>query len=142
MRSKATLLLAAAIAACSSGGGGPTGSGDGSGNPSPSGETLAVGVGESEQVPGTAVTIAFLRVTEDSRCAVDVVCVWEGNGRVEVRLSQPSGAREVALNTTLEPRETGFAGLRIGLEALDPVPVQAAPTDPDDYVATFRIEVD
>lgn len=136
-----TLILTAALAACSSGGS-PTGSGDPSGNPAPSAETLAIRVGESEIVPGTAVRIAFLRVAEDTRCALDVVCVSAGNGRVELRLSLPFGAREVSLNTTLGPRETEFAGLRIVLHALDPYPLVASPTDPDDYVATFRIEDD
>lgn len=136
MRTTYVLTIAALLAACSSGGSGPTGSG----SPSPSGETLSIPVGASRAVPGTVVTITFVKVTEDSRCALDVVCVWAGNGRVALRLSTPVAAREVALNTTEGPRETQFEGLRIALQALDPYPVHASPTDPDDYVATFEVE--
>jgi len=132
----ASVMIAALLAACSSGGYSPTDSG----NPSPSGQTVTVRMGESATVPGTAVTIAFLRVAEDSRCSLDVVCVWAGNGQVALRLSVPTDAREVALNTTIEPRETGYAGLRIALSALDPYPT-GEPIDPDDYVATFEVEI-
>ena len=131
----AYVLIAALAAACSSGGSTPTGTG----SPSPSGESFAVAVGGSRVVPGTDVTVAFLRVEEDSRCALGVLCVWAGNGRIALRLSQGVATREVELNTTVLPRETEFAGLRIELQALEPYPVHAQPTDPDDYVATFEV---
>lgn len=132
------LITAAVLAACSSGGYGPTGSG----NPSPSGQNVSVRVGETGAVPGTGVTIAFHAVTEESRCPLNAVCVWEGNGRVALTLSSGYGAtKDVELNTTTEPRETVFSGLRIELTALNPHPT-GEPIDPDDYVATFEVDQD
>lgn len=131
----ANILAAVVLTACSSGGYGPTGSG----NPSPSGQSVSVRVGDTAAVGSTGVTITFLRVTEDSRCPLNAVCVWEGNGRVELTLSSAYGAtKDVALNTTTEPV---FSGLRIVLAALNPYPT-GDPPDADDYVATFQVEQD
>ena len=134
----ANILIVAVLAACSSGGYAPTGSG----NPSPSAQSVSVRVGDTAAVGSTGVTITFLRVAEDSRCPLNAVCVWEGNGRVALTLSSGYGAtKDVSLNTTTEPRETVFSGLRIALAALNPHPT-GEPTDPDDYVATFEVDQD
>jgi len=138
MRRYATLLLDAFLAACSSGGYGPTDSG----TPSPSEGSVSVAVGERVAVGATGVTIEFRAVTEESRCPLNAVCVWEGNGQVELTLASGYGAtRDATLNTSLEPRRVDFAGLRIILSGLAPHPT-GEPIDPADYVATFRIERD
>ncbi len=138
MTSNAKFLLAASLAACSSGGYGPTDSG----SPSPSDGSVSVAVGETAAVGGTGVTIAFRSVTEESRCPLNAVCVWEGNGQVAVTLANGYGAtRDAVLNTSVEPRRIDFAGLRITLSGLAPHPA-GDPIDPADYVATFRIESD
>jgi hypothetical protein len=129
------ILVAAAVGACSSGGSVPTQTGD----PAPSARTLSVGVGETASVPGSDVTITFRSVTEDSRCPLDVTCVWEGNGRVALTLSSADGSEDAELNTTVQPRRIDFAGMRVVLASLAPYPA-GEPIDPDDYVATFEIE--
>jgi hypothetical protein len=88
------------------------------------------------------VTITFRAVTEESRCPLNAVCVWEGNGQVALTLANGYGAtREATLNTSREPRRIDHAGLRIALAGLAPHPA-GDPIDPADYVATFRIERD
>jgi hypothetical protein len=129
------LLAAAAVGACSSGGSVPTQTGD----PSPSARALSVGAGETASVSGSDVTITFRSVTEDSRCPLDVTCVWEGNGRVALTLSSAEGSQDAELNTTVQPRQIDFAGMRVFLASLAPYPA-GEPIDPDDYVATFEIE--
>ena len=134
----ANLLTAALVAACSSGGYGPTDSG----TPSPSEGNVSVAVGERVAVGTTGVTIDFRAVTEESRCPLNAVCVWEGNGQVALTLASGYGAtRDAALNTSFEPRRVDFAGLRIILTELTPYPT-GEPIDPADYVATFRVERD
>lgn len=135
MRWAQFLLAAAAVGACSSGGSVPTQTGD----PSPSARALSVGAGETASVPGSDVTITFRAVTEDSRCPLDVTCVWEGNGRLALTLSSPEGSQAAELNTTVQPRQIDFAGMRVVLASLAPYPA-GEPIDPDDYVATFEIE--
>jgi hypothetical protein len=129
------ILAAAAVGACSSGGSVPTETGD----PAPSARTLSVGVGETASVPGSDVSITFRSVTEDSRCPLDVTCVWEGNGRVALTLSSADDSEDAELNTTVQPRQIDFAGMRIVLASLAPYPA-GEPIAPDDYVATFEIE--
>jgi hypothetical protein len=88
------------------------------------------------------VTIALDEVVSDSRCPLNALCVWEGNGRVALTLTSGYGAtKAVALNTTFEPRKTDFAGLEILFQSLAPYPT-GEPIDPGDYVATFRIDAD
>src|SRR5688572_24318316 len=93
----ANLLIAALVAACSSGGYGPTDSG----TPSPSEGTVSVAVGERVAVGTTGVTIDFRAVTEESRCPLNAVCLWEGNGQVALTLASGYGTtRDAALNTS------------------------------------------
>jgi hypothetical protein len=134
----ANILTAAGLAACSGAGYSPTDPG----NPSPSGQTLSVRVGETAAVGTTGVTIAFDAVVSDSRCPLDVLCVWAGNGQLALTLTNGYGATTVdTLNTTVEPRKTDFAGLEILLQGLAPYPT-GEPIDPGDYVATFRVDAD
>lgn len=138
MTSWSKLILAAvavAAGACSSGGSVPTQTGA----PSSSARALSIGAGETASVPGSDVTITFRSVTEDSRCPLDVTCVWEGNGRVALTLSSAEGFADAELNTTVQPRQIDFAGMRVVLASLAPYPAGEA-IDPDDYVATFEIE--
>lgn len=126
---------AALVGACSSGGALPTETG----NPAPSARTVSVGVGKTASIPQSDVSITFRSVTEDSRCPLDVACVWEGNGRVALTLSSAEGSEDAELNTALPPRGLDFAGMRVVLVSLVPSPA-GEPIDPGDYVATFEIE--
>jgi len=70
-----------------------------------------------------ALRLTFRRVVEDSRCPVEVTCVWEGNAVVEVAVSLGSApAMPLQLNTTLEPRSRIHEGLRVSLLELRPEP--------------------
>jgi hypothetical protein len=129
------VLAAAVLGACSSGGSVPTETG----NPSPSARTLSVKAGETGSVSGSDVRITFRSVTEDSRCPLDVTCVWEGNGQVALTVSSSGGSEDVVLNTTTQPRRVEVAGIRIVLASLAPYP-SGEPIDPDEYIVTFEIE--
>lgn len=98
---------------------------------------VELGVGQTAVVDG--VEIRFADVTEDSRCAIDVVCVWAGNGAVLLQLSSEGEAfEEVTVNTTLEPRSVERDGLAIRIAGLEPQPVSTVRIDPDDY----RVELE
>lgn len=101
--------------------------------------SVTLHVGETARVRG--VTVQFVRVLEDSRCASDVVCVWAGNGEVELAVWQSLGNVErVRLNSTVEPRSLVRHGVEIRLSDLRPHPVSTASIDPDAYV--LELEVD
>jgi hypothetical protein len=94
-----------------------------------------------EMRPDAVLRIGFLGVRNDSRCPVDVVCVWAGNAEVEIGVSFGMGpTRPYVLNTTLDPRFVDLGAYRITLTGLKPDPVSTSPIPPDRYVATLRLQ--
>jgi hypothetical protein len=113
------------------------------GNPAP---TAQVTADSTVLAPGDAVVVdglrlVFLTVSEDSRCPIDVVCVWQGNAAVEVRagLDGEAGAR-YTLNTSDAEPQVDVAGHHVRLVHLLPAPRAATATPAGAYRATFRIE--
>lgn len=102
---------------------------------------LELPYGQDVQVPGTVLHLTLTAVLEDSRCPVDVVCVWEGNAVVQVGIAAGMGPTfPLQMNTTLEPRSAVWNGVRMSLLSLTPAPRSDTPTDPADYRATVRVE--
>lgn len=96
--------------------------------------------GQTARVDGSAVTVSFVGVPEDSRCPVDVQCVWAGNGAVSLVVTDETGAKStVILNTTLSPRSARVSGYEIGFTGLKPDPKQGSPIPLANYVATLRV---
>jgi hypothetical protein len=83
-------------------------------------------------------------VRSDSRCAVDVQCVWEGDALVTVTAVQGSAAPAVLeLHTTSSggggPREGRYGEFLITLTAVSPQPRSRETIAPNDYRATLRV---
>jgi len=137
----ATVLVLALVLAgtgCGSDETGPT-------DPGPDTAVLAgpvevrLSVGEEDRPGGGALQVGFLGVVEDSRCPVDVTCVWEGNAVVEISVAMGSGPSvPLQLNTTLEPRSRTHQGVQITVVELRPEPISDAPTS--DYELRLRLE--
>lgn len=105
--------------------------------PSPTEVTLPLG---EEVRVGDALRLVFTRVVEDSRCPVDVTCVWEGNAVVEIGVALGSGPTfPVQLNSTLEPRSAEWNGVRLTYLELLPRPVSEGPA-PEDFTLRIRVE--
>lgn len=101
-------------------------------------QVVTLRIGESRQVG--PVDVFFARVPEDSRCPVDVVCVWEGNAVVELHMSVGKRPSEpIRLNSNLEPRVVEWNGLQLRLIDLVPHPRSNAPPDPEGFTAELRI---
>jgi len=95
-------------------------------------------------------TLRFVEKTEDSRCAANVVCIWEGRVKILLdvaRSGQGSATFELVgfvdadgNDPSSEPGLTREAlGLRFTLERVDPYPVDGVEqTDP--VTATIRVE--
>ena len=96
-------------------------------------------LGETARITATDLTITFREVSEDSRCARDVVCVWAGNGRVLLQIRRAGTDTTLALNTTLAPRAAPVDGFRLELRGLAPQPVAGQPIPPTDYTAELRV---
>lgn len=103
--------------------------------------TITLRVGQRTAVNN--VSLLFAGVPEDSRCPVDVTCVWAGNAKVELGIGPFVGTRgmtvPVELNTTGGPHAGEAWGLRVVLVALRPDPVSTERIGPDDYVVELRV---
>jgi hypothetical protein len=88
------------------------------------------------------IRVRFDAVESDSRCPMDVVCVWQGDAVanfVVERTATPSSAVALRLHTTLEPKNGSAHGYRVELLLLQPYPKASSPTRAEDYVASVRV---
>lgn len=97
--------------------------------------------GDDIRLDGSVLRIGFGELLEDSRCAVDVVCVWEGNGKVIIGMAAGMGPTyPLTLNTSLEPRSVVWSGIRVTLLELNPAPQAGKRISPEDYSVRLRLE--
>lgn len=104
------------------------------------GRQFNLAVGQEAQIQGSAVSIRFSGVGEDSRCGTDVQCIWTGNAVVRLILSSSATTPDEShLNTGLEPRQTPYAGYTIRLVALNPAPKSGKQIAQTEYVVTLEV---
>lgn len=105
------------------------------------GEAFDLAVGQRVRVGDGGLVVGFRGVREDSRCPVDVTCVWAGDAAVALSLAiGQGGARTATLHTHLEPRAVRAAGLMVRVVDLAPEVVSTRRIDPADYVVTLVAE--
>lgn len=103
-------------------------------------EKISLGANQKAHVKSDKLTIEFVKVLEDSRCPVDVDCVWAGSAKVQIKVSKGKAAAQAfELNTNLEPRFITFHGYKIEITDLTP----ALKSDDDKskvkYLASFIV---
>lgn len=96
--------------------------------------------GMTARIASARLTVAFERVTSDSRCPRDVVCVWAGNAAVRLQVETDAGSPwSGSLNTNLEPRRTELGNYELSVVGLAPDPVSTAPIEAHRYRLTLRL---
>jgi hypothetical protein len=102
---------------------------------------FSLGIGQTASIEGEKLVIKFKAVLEDSRCPVNVVCVWAGNGKVEFEVLDIDGQNKtVILNTEEEQRATTLKGHKLTLISLNPPRIDGVSISPGDYSVTLRVE--
>src|SRR5580765_7827586 len=82
-------------------------------------ESVSLYMGQQKTLDRGQVTISFLSVEDDSRCPVNVQCVWAGNARIKIAVSKGRAvAQTFELNSTLDPRAVTAFGYEIGFADL------------------------
>jgi hypothetical protein len=111
-------------------------------HPSEVGSPAEVVLKVGEQVRVDAVlSLAFLGVPADSRCPSLALCIWAGDGAVQIAYAAGMGpSRPDTLHTTLDPKVVQFAGYAITLVELGPYPATSDPIPQSRYEARFKIE--
>ena len=107
----------------------------------PASREIVLEYGEDIRLEGSVLRLSFGDVLEDSRCPVDVTCVWEGNGRVVIGIAAGMGpTHSLTLNTGLEPRSVAWRGIRVTLLTLTPSPHEGTVISLEDYAVSLRLE--
>jgi hypothetical protein len=102
---------------------------------------FSLALGQTATIEGEKLVIKFKAVLEDSRCPVNVVCVWAGNGKVEFETLDIDGQNKtVILNTEEEPRATTLKGHKLTLISLNPPRIDGVSISPGDYSVTLRVD--
>jgi hypothetical protein len=77
---------------------------------------------------------------EDSRCPTGTQCVWAGNAKVRIRVTNARGATQAFdLNTNLQPKSVRFAGYEIRLTDVNPRPANNIRINRNALTATFSV---
>ena len=106
----------------------------------PINKDFSLGIGQTASIEREKLFIKFKAVLEDSRCPVNVVCVWAGNGKVEFEILDIDGQNKtVTLNTDEEPGATTLKEHTLKLISLNPPRVDGISISPGDYSVTLHV---
>ena len=104
------------------------------------GVAFTLAPGQTATVRRADARVTFREVREDSRCPVDVQCVWAGDAKVEVTIARTGAPTETkTLSITAPDNEVQSGNMKLRFVGLTPVPRQADNT-PRNYLAEFVAE--
>ena len=104
------------------------------------GDTVDLRVGESAVLGDGRPRITFVSVEADSRCPVNVTCVWAGDAQVRLDATGPTARPlRLELHTGVEPMAVDFAGFTIRLIELTPPRRDPDDVKPSDYSVRLAI---
>lgn len=78
-------------------------------------------------------TITFEEVVADSRCPINAMCIWAGDGEVIISFSKDDLISQTSLHTTLEPKSVVVYDYLIRLNSLMPYPETDKEIKKEDY---------
>lgn len=106
----------------------------------PSPTPVSVTLAPAEQANALGLTILFERVSADTRCPADAMCVIQGDAVVAINLSLGGVGNKYDLyvNDATRRRVT-FQDYQVELSSLQPYPLASRPTDPATYRATLVV---
>jgi hypothetical protein len=106
----------------------------------PLNQQFTLAAGEAAVIAGAALRVEFVRVTGDSRCPADALCIQGGDAIVHVRAVDSTGSADHELHTGDSSRATAaHRDVRITLTQLQPYPFSSRPIQDGDYRATLQV---
>lgn len=103
-------------------------------------ETFTLNYGQAAKLEAGP-SVQFVGVGEDSRCPVDVQCVWQGNAAIVLEVRSGSDVARVTVNSAggdQFPRSARAGGYTIELVDVRPEARQTRPV-PEAYSVTLRV---
>jgi hypothetical protein len=105
----------------------------------PLSQQFTLAPGQMASVQGTSLRVQFLRVSGDSRCPADAICIQGGDAIVHIRAVEATSA-DYELHTGGPPQAVTLpTGYRIELTDLQPYPFSSRTIAPGDYRATLVV---
>lgn len=96
--------------------------------------------GETVTIESAGFRLQFLRVSGDSRCPADAVCIQGGDAIVHIRVPGAPDTADYELHTGDSARAAVTHGqMRVELLELQPYPFSSRTIAPDEYRATLRV---
>ena len=93
--------------------------------------------GQTKNIPGSRAKIKFLSVVEDSRCPKGTQCIWAGNAKIKLRVSDRRKVKVFNLNTARGVQSYSFEGYQIRLVKVSPTPVVNEHIRRNEYIVTL-----
>ena len=105
------------------------------------GTPFVLKLGEIASLPDSA-KLRFDNVRSDSRCPIDAFCVRAGEGIIAVTLMRGSGNEEKEIQTTpAQSAQFAYSKYVVKLTELQPYPRAGQQARPEDYTATFIVQM-
>ena len=104
------------------------------------GQSVLVCAGKQVTAKQSGLKVKFVEVLEDSRCPTGANCIWAGNARIKIEVTNKDGGEKTfELNTSSGPKGDQFDGWAVDLVTLTPYPSTKGAIDPKDYIAKLVI---
>jgi hypothetical protein len=101
---------------------------------------VEVQIGHETRIQNAGIKLKFIDLVEDSRCPTDTQCIWAGNAKIKISLSNAGRLPKIfELNTGVKPQTILFAGYEIKIVKLTPAPASNIRIRKDGYMATFSV---
>lgn len=112
--------------------------------PAELGSEFEIPYGATAAIPSESLEVTFWNVPEDSRCPTGVVCIWEGQARIVLRVQkdgEPPGEIELIDRAGNKELATGkLGGYTFQLLGVEPYPSEPGKIELDDYRARLRVD--
>jgi hypothetical protein len=101
-------------------------------------ENFELPPGGSAVIAGASFAVRFNRVSGDSRCPADAICIQGGDAIVHITAIDDDALVDLELHTgSMAPVQYGR--YTISLVELQPYPFSSRPIQPGDYRATLKV---
>ncbi len=104
------------------------------------GEEFELAVNQTAQITAENISVTFQKVLEDSRCPIDVTCIWAGLAEVSLRVAVSGKEKDISLSTPPAENSTVVENYIFGLIGVRPVPRADQNIDSSAYSVTMRVE--
>ena len=105
------------------------------------GQTFDLRVGQTARVGSGQLLVGFRGVAADSRCPVNVQCVWAGDAEIRLQVTVARMAwTDHTLHTGVEPRSLRFRENTITVVGLKPETRSGSTIPKENYVVTLKVD--